>query len=246
MAESFAKTTAGDCCLRYRFDDPRQIAAHFRTVEGRAVFFYPVPLAGMENRQVLLDVSFASTGQSCILRGRVLGAEQGWFRGTWLEFATPNTVANLFAAATAPRRQSPRFATDRMASARKESGESFLCRIVDFSETGTRLSGTTALVPGSQLILADTAPSAALGLRTGRARVAWARAGSAGIVFAREAPAARASIERFIEGLQRSWQAAPVAQHPPLCGCASGAPPREPHVPRAAYRRNLELGGLLG
>jgi hypothetical protein len=235
MADSLATTAPGECCLRYRFDDPRQIPAHFRTVEGRAVFFYPLPLPGMENRQVLLEVSFTSTEQSCLLRGRVLGAEQGWFRGTWIEFHTPNLVANLAAAATAPRRQHRRFATDRLIGVRKQTGESFLCRIIDFSATGTRLGGTGLLSPGSQLVLSDTVPGP--GLQTGRALVTWARAGAAGIAFAREAPAARVSIARFIERLEREWQAAPEAQHSSLCECSSGAALREPQVPRAAYRR---------
>lgn len=223
--------------LRYRFDSTDQLKRHFHQQEGRMMLFFPGG-ALAEGQPVVLDVSFTNSDQSCALRGRALGNEQGRVPGIWLDFSLAGLVAGLAEASRSHRRRHRRLPCDLMLTLLLPGGPE-LSRMTDLSLGGARLVGFNARVaPGTEVRLTPFGQVAQTPLDTGR--VCWARPGDLGLRFQRADGQARAAVARLVESVQVEWRDAQEAAHPSLCACENGGPAFEPALPRAGFRRSVD------
>src|SRR5205814_2122511 len=70
--------------LRYRIDSPRRLREHVHLVDGAGYFFFPGAVAP-KGTLAALEIDFASTSQTAVLRGWVWARSTGG--GLWLELA---------------------------------------------------------------------------------------------------------------------------------------------------------------
>lgn len=221
--------------LRYRFDSTDQLKRHFHQQEGRVMLFFPGG-ALAEGQPLVLDVSLTNSDQTCSLRGRALGNEQGRVPGVWLEFSLAGLVAGLAEASRSHRRRHRRLPCDLMLTLLLPGGPE-LCRMTDLSLGGARLAGfKTRVAPGAEARLTPFGQVAQTPLDTGR--VCWARPGDLGLRFQRADGQARAAVARLVESVQEEWRDALEAAHPAVCACANGGPLFEPALPRAGFRKS--------
>jgi hypothetical protein len=225
--------------LRQWFDGAAQLRHHFFSREREELLFF----AGADlppSTNVLLQIVFHDSNQTCILHGRTHPGGSGASVGTWLTFPTHEMVRSLMAAATTSTRASHRFPTDVAALA--SAGHAICpCEIVDVSLGGARLRGVRlALRPGEEFQL-RLEPSSGRSGELDAVRSIWAKAGELGVRFRRSAPGARESISWLIQEARHAWVEAPVAHHPPECRCdldpkLTWEPPPPPPTPAVAGR----------
>jgi len=167
-----------------------------------------------------------------VLRGQVVAVEHAEWRGSWLAFNEHEQVGGLAAAAAARRRKAQRLPTDLAVTARARAN-AHLCRLVDLSQTGARLTGLTNLVrPGAEFhlsVFGRPAPGDAIG----PAVVVWQHGLETGVRFLGDG-AAKLAVNRLRAEASGAWTGAFEARHDVACRCLTGARPVVPPIPSAA------------
>ena len=221
--------------LRQWFDEAAQLQHHFHRRDGDEVLFFAGPNL-CTGAAVLLEVAFRDSDQVCGLRGRVAKPDQSGLPGSWLSFAGSEVIRGLIDAAATRRRRGQRVPTELVINAR--AGPTvFICKLVDVSSGGARLSGLRGVVrPGIELDLSLFGKSPALG-RIDGASLMWVSGSDAGVRFHRASPEARQAVSRLVAEARQGWATAVEAAHPVQCRCALGMGNSwGPTVPRSSAR----------
>lgn len=219
--------------MRYRFDDVRQLREHLHVVDGRGLlFFRDAKTALGSGHQVLLEVTLGGADQQSILRGQVLGRDEGRSEGVWLEFPDARLARRAAEGPLASRRQR-RLPIDLMIEMRADTSTQ-LCRLLDLSLAGARVTGlSNAVDAGAKVELKLVAPQQGLPAGSCRAEVVRKTSNEAALRFLRDDAETRMFVSRLQLAVQQLWLKAREITHPPIC-CNGGAvlEPPLPHLSR--------------
>jgi hypothetical protein len=204
--------------LRYRLDSVAQTQAHLRDGAGGALLFYPDGVGRLlADAQVLLELAFADTEQTRLLRGRVHATLPE--RGSWLALEQPGGVRAEVESGVLSRRHHRRFGAD-LPCELLAGDSAFAASLQDLSLVGARLRGEGfSCKPGARVQLRIAAES--LPARIGPGTVIWSNKAGAGLHFDRDDAACRISVGTLYASLQGAWSGAPLAHHPRGC-CQNG------------------------
>lgn len=216
--------------LRQRFDSVDQLRAHLHLSDGRVLLLHRDPalqLAG--GSQVLLEISFAASEQSRVVRANVLARTDG--QGSWLVVADGRSLREVREGRLAERRGC-RLGADLPLRIRRSGGDEYLVTLIDLSVGGARIGGGLpgALAPDSTLEVHLACPGLGQPAGLGSAAVKWVDGGEAGLLFDRSRADCRVAVNRLFQSIQQEWQKVRHLHHPPGC-CVRGAildppPPR--------------------
>lgn len=214
--------------LRQRFDSIDQLKAHLHLSDGRVLLLYRDPafdLAG--GSKVLLEISFATSEQSRVVRANVLARTDG--QGSWLAIADGRALQEVRDGGLSERR-GRRLGADLPLRIRRGGGDEYLVTLIDLSVGGARIGGglPRPLAPGSNLELSLVSPCLGQPASVGAAAVKWVDGGEAGLLFDRSSADCRVAVNRLFQSLQQEWERVRHIHHPTGC-CVRGAmldPPR--------------------
>ena len=218
--------TAQATFLRYRLDSVAQTRAHLHLEEKRTLLFFPDGAGTLPaGESVLLELAFADTEQTRLLRGSALGSSPG--EGSWLELEHQGLVSAETESGLLSRRQHRRFGADLPVDVL--AGDlGFPARLQDVSLVGARVLGAGfALRPGARISL--KLHEAGYPERVGPAIAVWSNRSGAGLYFDRQDAAARAGVGTLYAALQRAWQNPRSAVH--RRGCCQAGLLLEPPLP---------------
>lgn len=214
--------------LRYRFDDVPQLQRHLHVIENRTIFFIRDPgLTLTSSARVVLEVCFTSNEQQSVLRGQVLGLVEG--QGAWLDFPDSRFVKKASGDGLAARKQR-RLPADLLVEARHVRGAN-LCRMLDVSLNGCRLTGLAGAVLHEDLELRLLQPPPDVSAAIGRAQVLRVIGNDVACRFLRTTSEARVAVAKLFQSVHAGWGRAIEVRHPQLC-CACGRvlEPALPHL----------------
>ena len=215
--------------LRQRFDSVDQLKAHLHAVEGRGILFFRDPALQPASAGTLLEVTFANSEQTRVVRASTLSRAEG--QGMWLSIPDMRFVREVHDRGLVPRK-GRRLGADMALRIRRVDGLEHLVSLVDVSVCGARIAGglPRSVVPRADIELTLAAPGLGQQARLGLASVAWVDGGEAGLVFDRSQPDSRVAIARLFQSLADSWARARTVDH--LAGCCRGGLLQEPPMPR--------------
>jgi hypothetical protein len=215
--------------VRYRFGPTANISLHFHEMDGRSLLFYPSELPHRDGQWLFVEFALAGSDVPCLARGRVRAQSSSKIVGSWLEFPTPALSAILGNLAQ-NRRVHERLPIDVMASVRCADGAKLVCRIVDVSAEGLRLSGLPFLLNVDDDLSIEIVGIPRACSNLGRGRVVWVRAQEAGIHFP-ESGSRNPSLAKLVAQAAAVRGTAIELIHPDSCNCRNGERPREPQLP---------------
>jgi len=209
--------------LRYEIDSPDRLRAHIHLVAGAGYFFFAAAVAEKGTKAVL-EVVFSSLDQAISLRGSVWAKPAAG--GVWLEL--PDAWACLSLLLQELPRESPRIATEQLILAESHGMPASLCRLLDVSEGGARVSAAAEDLGTKGLELRIALPEAGPGGGQLEAfgRVAWVSEGAVGVQWDRGDLTSRAAVLRLLELADEEWEGVRAAAHGASCRCMNkGAVP---------------------
>ena len=202
--------------LRYQIDSPRRLREHVHLVDGAGYFFFPGAVAP-KGTLAALEIDFASTSQTAVLRGWVWARSTGG--GLWLELAGAQRCLEKLNGT--PSRSEPRLASDQLVLAEPQGLPALLCRLRDVSEGGARLAAMPADAGSEGHQIRVALPEAGPGgiQLEAHGRVVWAGHGESGVAWNGGDLATHAAVRRLVRCAQHEWEDARTAIHPPTCRC---------------------------
>ena len=220
--------------LKLRFESVDQVRRHVYPLDGRSLIFFPAVLGVRQSEAVVLDVSFGSSDQHCLLRGVTLPATEADSLGRWLEFAGDGVVAGLFNATQSARRRNRRYPTDLLASVLRQDGLTSACRILDLGLGGARLSGAPFNAHAAEIVrLSPFGPGAISGPG---AQVIWIRGSEIGVRFTGIGALQRTAVATLVELARKQSEMAIEVPHARICRCSQGGPVGDPPLPPSIRR----------
>jgi PilZ domain len=202
--------------LRYEIDNPDRLREHIHLVDGKGYFFFAAASAEKDTKAVL-EVVFSSLDQAVSLRGSV------WAKpatgGVWLEL--PNAWTCLSLVTRELPRESLRTATEQLTLAEAHGLPALLCRLLDVSEGGARLSAAACDLgtKGHELRIALPEAGPGGGQLEAFGRVAWVSEGEVGVQWNRGDLTSRAAVLRLLQLADEEWEGARAAAHGASCRC---------------------------
>jgi hypothetical protein len=210
--------------LRYEIDSPDSLREHIHLVDGAGYFFFASATAEKETPAVL-EVVFSSLDQAVSLRGSVWAKPSTG--GVWLEL--PKAAACLDQLKPELPREVPRSCTEQLILAEPQGMPALLCRLLDVSEGGARLSIAAEDIGHAGQELRVALPEAGLAGRQLEAfgRVAWFGQGEVGVQWYRGDLTSRAAVLRLMQLADDEWASARASAHGTNCRClkSSRLPP---------------------
>jgi PilZ domain len=209
--------------LRYEIDSPDRLREHIHLVDGVGYFFF-AQASAEQGTPAALEVVFSSLDQAVSLRGSV------WAKpatgGVWLEL--PKAVACLDQLKPDLAREVPRSCTEQLVLAEPQGMPALLCRLLDVSEGGARLSAAAEDFgrPGQELRMALPEAGLSGGQLEAFGRVAWVAAGEIGVQWYRGDLTSRAAVLRLLQLADDEWASARASSHGTSCRCM-----KQPAVP---------------
>ena len=212
--------------LRYRFGEPDEFRRHLRLRGAGSGFLFLgdhlLPFA--TGSRVALEVSFKDGEHRSLFQGSVRSRERD---GLWLELPQAHGALGWIRSQKA-RRQTRRVSADLLAEVRIPGRPTFLCRLVDLSPAGARLSGgaTDGTFPGNELEVTLLAPDPGFPSPDLRARVAWLGRREIGIAFVEPPP----QLHDLVCIFEARWDRSELMSHSASCPCGESAsmPPEPP------------------
>jgi hypothetical protein len=214
--------------VRFRFESPADLLRHVKLADG---FFIPSRTPPSDaGGSVIVELALPGVEHPALLHGVVREATGG---GLWIE--APWSRASLRWPPEFTRRMERRFGSDLFVEVGHPGAEPWICRAVDLSARGLRVSArspelgvagdlvdVTLLSPDRELALDEK--SSGLRHRSSgkaisssiRARIAWASGRSAGLELLDDAPA----LASVLDELRTRWAAVPEIVHDAGCLCA--------------------------
>ncbi|HEX4383901.1 MAG TPA: PilZ domain-containing protein [Myxococcales bacterium] len=210
--------------LRYEIDSPAHLREHIHLVDGAGYFFFGATQAE-QGTAAVLEVVFASLDQAVSLRGSVWAKPSTG--GVWLEL--PKAVACLDQLKPEMARETLRSCTEQLILAEASGKPALLCRLLDVSEGGARLSAAAEDLghAGQELRIALPEAGPGGGQLEAFGRVAWAARGEVGIQWYRGDLTSRAAVLRLMQLADDEWASARASSHGTSCRCmkSSRLPP---------------------
>ncbi len=200
--------------LRFRFDSPDDLYRHLRVKNG---FFVPAgALSGEPGERTIVEVGFPGAGDHPLLHGRIRGPAQG---GTWLDMPAARAASRWVPGPDSPRRQHRRVACDLYLEVHARGGPQWVCRVVDLSLRGLRLTSAAMELglAGDELEATLLSPCAGLSHAALRGRVAWAGGHEAGL----EILGAGDGFLPLLAGAEARWDGVQEIVHDAGCLCAA-------------------------
>jgi hypothetical protein len=210
--------------LRYEIDSPDRLREHIHLVDGAGYFFF-AQASAEKGTPAVLEVIFSSLDQAVSLRGSV------WAKpvtgGVWLEL--PKATGCLDQLKPDLQREVPRSCTEQLILAEPQGMPALLCRLLDVSEGGARLSAAAADFghTGQELRVALPEAGPGGGQLEAFGRVAWIAAGEIGVQWYRGDLTSRAAVLRLMQLADDEWASARASSHGIHCRCMkqSALPP---------------------
>src|SRR5467141_2158950 len=204
-----AKSTLVPVALvRYRFGPTANIPLHFHAMGGRSLFFYPSELPHRDGQWIFVEFAVAGSDVPFLARGRVRAQSNSKIVGSWLEFPRPDLPSIM---------------------------QNLVCRIVDVSADGLRLSGLPFFLKVGEDLSIEMVGMPRSHSDLGKGRVVWVRAQEAGIHFARTG-SRRTSLVKLVEHAVAARSTAIQFAHLDSCRCRNGERPIEAPPPAIARR----------
>ena len=200
---------AASWLVRVAFATPDDLYRHLGMGEG---FYLPARAVPSEvGARVILEIDVAGTAHATLLHGQVRAWDGG---GIWLDLPCGRAAARFRPEAT--RRRHRRFGSDVFVEVSHGGGQPWMCRAIDLSADGLRLSASALElgVANDEIRVTLLAPDRELA--TARARIAWASGRSAGLELIDKSP----GLEPVLESLEERWAAVVPVVHGASCPCA--------------------------
>jgi len=231
-----AKSTVVPVALvRYRFGPTANIALHFHEMDGRSLFFYPSELPHRDGQWIFVEFAVAGSDVPFLARGRVRAQSNSKIVGSWLEFPRPD-LPSIMQNLAQTRRAHERLPIDVTASVRCADGANLVCRIVDVSADGLRLSGLPFFLKVGEDLSIEMVGMPRSHSDLGKGRVVWVRAQEAGIHFGGRG-SRNPSLVKLVEQAAALRSNAIEFVHADACSCTNGERPSEPQPPDAGDQR---------
>jgi hypothetical protein len=198
--------------LRYRFESRAALDRHLRHGDG---FYVPAPdLPGVHGSRVVVELLLEGDADAALLHGFVGSRSHD---GVRLSMPSVRAASRWSPGPDSPRRQHRRMACDLLVEVQTTHGAPWLCRALDISEGGVRLSSGAfeAGVAGDDISLALLPPEPYAPPIDLRARLCWSGARDAGLAFWN----APRDLVLLLRGLEE--RALPVREvtHSAACPC---------------------------
>ena len=210
--------------LRYEIDSPDHLREHIHLVDGAGYFFF-ASASAEQGTPAVLEVVFTSLDQAVSLRGSVWAKPSTG--GVWMEL--PKASACLDQLKPELPRAVPRSCTEQLILAEPQGMPALLCRLLDVSEGGARLSIAAEDVgrQGQELRIALPEAGPGGGQLEAFGRVAWVGQGEVGLQWYRGDLTSRAAILRLMQLADDEWASARASTHGSGCRCMKqpSAPP---------------------
>jgi hypothetical protein len=202
--------------LRYEIDSPARLREHLHFADGAGYFFFAAGRAE-KGMKTVLEVVFTSLDEAISLRGSVWA--RGEAGGVWLEL--PNASSCLSRLSHDLPRAALRTGTEQLILAEGQGKPALLCRLVDVSEGGARLSAAAGDLgtEGQELRIALPEAGPAGGQLEAFGRVAWVGEGEVGVQWNRGDLTSRAAVLRLLQLADQEWEGARAAAHGGSCRC---------------------------
>jgi len=200
--------------VRYRFESLAALQRHLRLGKG---FFLPEgALAGGPGSRVIIEIAVPETSDRPLLHGRVREKAPG---GVWLDLPSARPAARWAPDANGPRRTHRRLACELFVEVKPEGGDPFLCRALDLSERGLRMStGLESGIRGDELTLSLISPDGAMEPAELRGRVVWAGSRETGIEVLEQSR----EYQWLVAAAAGRWALVQEVVHARDCACAQG------------------------
>jgi hypothetical protein len=198
--------------VRYRFESLAALQRHLRLGTG---FFLPdAALPGGPGSRVIVEISVPETADHPLLHGRV---RERLHDGVWLDIPTARPASRWIPPASGPRRRHRRLACEVFVEVQPRGGEAWLCRVLDLSECGLRIStGLDTGIRGDDLIATLLPSDVHLAPVELRGRVVWAGSREAGIELLDQSP----QLQTLLAAAAGRWALVQEIEHARDCACA--------------------------
>jgi hypothetical protein len=202
--------------LRYEIDNPGRLREHIHLVDGAGYFFF-ASANGEKGTRALLEVVFTSLDQAITFRGSVWASPANG--GVWLEL--PKASSLLSGLNRECMRESVRTGTEQLILAEGRGMPALLCRLIDVSDGGARLSAAAEDLgsKGHELRIALPEAGPGGGQLEAFGRVAWVREGEVGVQWGTGDLTSRAAVLRLLQLADEEWEGARATAHGAHCRC---------------------------
>lgn len=200
---------AASWLVHVAFATPDDLYRHLRMGQG---FYLPARAVPSEaGARVILEIGVAGAAHATLLHGQVRAWDGA---GIWLDLPCAGAAARFRPEAT--RRRHRRFGSDLFVEVSHGGGQPWMCRAIDLSPDGLRLSASALElgVTNDEIRVTLLAPDRELA--TARARIAWASGRSAGLELIGESP----GLTPVLASLEARWAAVEPVVHDASCPCA--------------------------
>ena len=201
--------------VRYRFESLGALQRHLRLGAG---FFLPeLALPGGPGSRVIVEVAVPETSDRPLLHGRVRERSR---QGVWLDLPSARPAARWQPGPDGPRRRHRRLACELFVEVHPRGGEAWLCRALDLSDRGLRLSTAFELgIRGDEVTATVLSPAGDLGPAQLRGRVVWAASRETGIEVLEQGP----GFGALLTAAAGRWELVQEIEHARDCACAQRA-----------------------
>lgn len=202
--------------VRYRFDSTDDLYRHLRVKHG---FFVPArALLGEPGQRAIVEVGLPGAGDRPLLHGSIAEQSAG---GVWLTLPAARAASRWVPGPDSPRRRHRRVACDLFVEVQSPGAQPFVCRVIDLSARGLRVTAASLElgIAGDEVAMTllpagDDGAQAILG-----ARVAWAGGREAGLEILR----ADNAFSAIVAAAEARWTGVREIVHDLACICATPA-----------------------